>query len=178
MSCIRYKMPDGWRNHWAKCAELKEINRKRGCSKMSHAIEEKTVKNVDWEAVLLQEKSAQTYGSVSLTQTQQRYAQIEEANGRIYGLEHFNYYTYGRSCHSTDRSQNTGPSKKPYDTISLVFNVCYFDSINIIFSWNMFRKEPSYSRCPIKSTINPDKFDEVLAGGNCKINLLTQASPN
>ncbi|GFS92979.1 integrase catalytic domain-containing protein [Trichonephila clavipes] len=47
-------------------------------------------------AVLLQGQPV-AYGSVSLTQTQQRYAQIEkELTAVIYGMEHFNYYTYGR----------------------------------------------------------------------------------
>ncbi|GFR31845.1 retrovirus-related Pol polyprotein from transposon 17.6 [Trichonephila clavata] len=45
-------------------------------------------------AVLLEEGQPVAYGSVSLTQTQQRYAQIEnELIAVIYGLEHFNYYT-------------------------------------------------------------------------------------
>ncbi|GFX52598.1 retrovirus-related Pol polyprotein from transposon 17.6 [Trichonephila clavipes] len=48
-------------------------------------------------AVLLQEGQPVAYGSESLTQTQQHYAQIEkELMAVIYGLEHFNYYTYGR----------------------------------------------------------------------------------
>ncbi|GFW47028.1 reverse transcriptase domain-containing protein [Trichonephila clavipes] len=48
-------------------------------------------------AVLLQEGQPVAYAYVSLTQTQQRYAQIEkELMAVIYGLEYFNYYTHGR----------------------------------------------------------------------------------
>ncbi|GFR19529.1 retrovirus-related Pol polyprotein from transposon 17.6 [Trichonephila clavata] len=70
-------------------------------------------------AVLLQESQPVAYGSVSLTQTQQRYAQIEkELMAVIYGLEHFNYYTYGRIVAvQTDHKPILGLSKKPYDTI-------------------------------------------------------------
>ncbi|GFR11385.1 retrovirus-related Pol polyprotein from transposon 17.6 [Trichonephila clavata] len=43
-------------------------------------------------AVLLQEGQPVAYGFVSLTHTQQRYAQIEkEPMAVIHGLEHFNY---------------------------------------------------------------------------------------
>ncbi|GFY70519.1 retrovirus-related Pol polyprotein from transposon opus [Trichonephila inaurata madagascariensis] len=70
-------------------------------------------------AVLLQEGQTVAYGSVSLTQTQQRYAQIEkELLTVIYGLQHFNYYTYGRIVTvQTDHKPILGLSKKPYDTI-------------------------------------------------------------
>ncbi|GFX78465.1 retrovirus-related Pol polyprotein from transposon 17.6 [Trichonephila clavipes] len=48
-------------------------------------------------AVFLQEGQPEAYGSVSLTQTQQHYSQTEkELMAVIYGLEPFNYYTYGR----------------------------------------------------------------------------------
>ncbi|GFU08455.1 retrovirus-related Pol polyprotein from transposon 17.6 [Nephila pilipes] len=71
-------------------------------------------------AVLLQESQPVAYGSASLTQTQQRYDQIEkELMAVIYGLEHFNYYTYGRIVTvQTDHKPILGLSKKPYDTIS------------------------------------------------------------
>ncbi|GFY69468.1 retrovirus-related Pol polyprotein from transposon 17.6 [Trichonephila inaurata madagascariensis] len=57
-------------------------------------------------AVVLQEGQPVTYGSVSLTQTQQRYAQIEkELMAVIYGLEHFNYILYlWKDCHCPDKS--------------------------------------------------------------------------
>ncbi|GFR07254.1 reverse transcriptase domain-containing protein [Trichonephila clavata] len=71
-------------------------------------------------AVLLQEGQPVAYGSVSLMQTQQHYAQIEkELMTVIYGLEHFNYYTYGRIVIiQTDHKTILGLSKKPFDTIS------------------------------------------------------------
>ncbi|GFQ67082.1 retrovirus-related Pol polyprotein from transposon 17.6 [Trichonephila clavata] len=71
-------------------------------------------------AVLIQESQPVAYGSVSVTQTQQRYAQIEkELIVVIYGLEHFNYCTYGRIVTvETDHKPILDLSKKPYDTIS------------------------------------------------------------
>ncbi|GBM44476.1 Retrovirus-related Pol polyprotein from transposon 17.6 [Araneus ventricosus] len=71
-------------------------------------------------AVLLQNSQPVAYGSVSLTNTQQRYAQIEkELLAVIFGLEHFNYYTYGRNVTvETDHKPLLGLSKKPYDSIS------------------------------------------------------------
>ncbi|GBM60325.1 hypothetical protein AVEN_108112-1 [Araneus ventricosus] len=70
-------------------------------------------------AVLLQNSQSVAYGSVSLTSTQQRYAQIEkELLAVIFGLEHFNYYTYGRIITvETDHKPLLGLSKKPYDSI-------------------------------------------------------------
>ncbi|GBL95990.1 Retrovirus-related Pol polyprotein from transposon 297 [Araneus ventricosus] len=69
---------------------------------------------------LLQNSQLVAYGSVSLTDTQQRYAQIEkELLAVIFGLEHFNYYTYGRIITvETDHKPLLGLSKKPYDSIS------------------------------------------------------------
>ncbi|GFW11857.1 retrovirus-related Pol polyprotein from transposon 17.6 [Trichonephila clavipes] len=71
-------------------------------------------------AVLLQECQPVAFGSESLTQTQQHYAQIEkELMAVMYGLEHFNYYTYGRiATGQTDHKPILGLSKKPYNTIS------------------------------------------------------------
>ncbi|GBM56138.1 Retrovirus-related Pol polyprotein from transposon 17.6 [Araneus ventricosus] len=71
-------------------------------------------------AVLLQNSQPVAYGSVSLTNTQHRYAQIEkEFLAEIFGLEHFNYYTYGRNITvETDHKPLLGLSKKPYDSLS------------------------------------------------------------
>ncbi|GFW20849.1 hypothetical protein TNCV_1050701 [Trichonephila clavipes] len=52
-------------------------------------------------AVLLQEGQQVAYRSLSLTQTQQRYSQIEkELMAAICGLEHFNYNTLMDNCKS------------------------------------------------------------------------------
>lgn len=71
-------------------------------------------------AVLLQEGKPVAFGSAALTETQQRYAQIEkELLAVIYGLEHFNYYTYGRKVIvQTDHKPLLGLSSKHYDMIS------------------------------------------------------------
>ncbi|GFV60024.1 transposon Tf2-6 polyprotein [Trichonephila clavipes] len=71
-------------------------------------------------AVLLQDGQPVAYGSVSITQTQQHCAQIEkELMAVIYGLEHFNYYTYGRIVTvQTVHKSILGLSKKAYNTIS------------------------------------------------------------
>ncbi|GFR03846.1 reverse transcriptase domain-containing protein [Trichonephila clavata] len=62
-------------------------------------------------AVLLQEGQPVAYGSVSLTQTQQRYAQIEkELMAVVYGVGAFQLLYLRKDCHSPDKSQaNTGP---------------------------------------------------------------------
>ncbi|GFR24083.1 retrovirus-related Pol polyprotein from transposon 17.6 [Trichonephila clavata] len=91
------------------------------------------------------------YGSVSLTQTQQCYAQIEkELMAVIYGLEHFNYYTYGRIVTvQTDHKPILGLRK----------NLVKADALS-------------------RAQSITDKFDEVLdQETTVRINLLTQASP-
>ncbi|GFQ87518.1 uncharacterized protein K02A2.6 [Trichonephila clavata] len=102
-------------------------------------------------AVLLQESQPVAYGSVSLTQTQQRYAQIEkELMAVIYGLEHFNYYTYGRIVTvQTDHKPILGLRK----------NLVIADALS-------------------RAQSTTDKFDQVLGQeATVRINLLTQASP-
>ncbi|GFX81734.1 transposon Tf2-8 polyprotein [Trichonephila clavipes] len=132
-------------------------------------------------AVLLQEGQPVAYGSVSLTQTQQRYAQIEkELMAVIYGLEHFNYYTYGRiDTVQTDHKPILGLSKKPYDTIypRLQRMLLRLNKYNIQLEYvpgNDLVIADALSRA--QSTT--DNFDEVLGQeATVRINLLTQASP-
>ncbi|GFU76563.1 hypothetical protein TNCV_1940511 [Trichonephila clavipes] len=132
-------------------------------------------------AVLLQEGQPVAYGSVSLTQTQQRYAQIEkEIMSVIYGLEHFNYYIYGRIVTvQTDHKRIQGLSKKPYDTISPRIK-------RMLLRLNKYNIQLKY--VPVKNLViahalsraqsTTDNFDEVLGQEvTVKINLLTQASP-
>ncbi|GFS97775.1 retrovirus-related Pol polyprotein from transposon 17.6 [Nephila pilipes] len=102
-------------------------------------------------AVLLQESQPVAYGSILLTLTQQRYAQIEkELMAVIYGLEHFNYYIYGRIVTvQTDHTPILGLRK------------------NLIIADALSRAQST-----------TDKFDEVLGQeATVRINLLTQASP-
>ena len=50
-------------------------------------------------AVLLQEGKPVCYASKALTETEQRYSNIErEALGVIWGFERFHYFIYGKSC--------------------------------------------------------------------------------
>ncbi|GFY54223.1 retrovirus-related Pol polyprotein from transposon 17.6 [Trichonephila inaurata madagascariensis] len=132
-------------------------------------------------AVLLQEGQTVAYGSVSLTQTQQRYAQIEkELLTVIYGLQHFNYYTYGRIVTAqTDHKPILGLSKKPYDTI-------YPRLQRMLLRLNKYNIQLEY--VPGKNLVIADalsraqsttnNFDEVLGQeATVRINLLTQASP-
>ncbi|GFW63934.1 retrovirus-related Pol polyprotein from transposon 17.6 [Trichonephila clavipes] len=102
-------------------------------------------------AVLLQEGQPVAYGSVSLTQTQQRCAQIEkELMAVIYGLEHFNYYTYGRIV-------TVQTDHKPI--LDLRKNLVIADALS-------------------RAQSTTDNFDEVLGQeATVRINLLTQASP-
>ncbi|GFS40662.1 retrovirus-related Pol polyprotein from transposon opus [Nephila pilipes] len=132
-------------------------------------------------AVLFQEGQLVAYGSVSLMQTQQRYAQIEkELLAVIYGLEHFNYYTYGRIVTvQTDHKPIQGLSKKPYDTISprlqrMLFRLNKYNiQLEYVPGKNLVIAD-ALSRA--QSTIN--NFDEVLGQeATVRINLLTQASP-
>ncbi|GFR17364.1 retrovirus-related Pol polyprotein from transposon 17.6 [Trichonephila clavata] len=108
-------------------------------------------------AVLLQESQPVAYRSVSLTQTQQRYAQIEkELMAGIYGLEHFNYYTYGKIVTvQTDHKPILGLSKKPYDTISprLQRMLLRLNKYNIQLEY-VPGKNLVIADAPIKSTIN------------------------
>ncbi|GFQ84803.1 retrovirus-related Pol polyprotein from transposon opus [Trichonephila clavata] len=128
-------------------------------------------------AVLLQESQPVAYGSVSLTQTQQRYAQIEkELMAVIYGLEHFNYYTYGRIVTvQTDHKPILDLSKKPYDTISprLQRMLLRLNKYNIQLEY-----VPGKNLVIADAQSTTDKFDEVLGQeATVRINLLTQASP-
>ncbi|GFY59104.1 retrovirus-related Pol polyprotein from transposon 17.6 [Trichonephila inaurata madagascariensis] len=108
-------------------------------------------------AVLLQEGQPVAYGSVSLTQTQQRYAQIEkELMAVIYGLEHFNYIILmeGLSLSRQIISQ-------------------YLALLECVPGKNLVIAD-ALSRA--QSTT--DNFDEVLdQEATVRINLLTQASP-
>ncbi|GFU21599.1 transposon Tf2-12 polyprotein, partial [Nephila pilipes] len=132
-------------------------------------------------AVLLQESQPVAYGSVSLTQTQQRYAQIEkELMAVIYGLEHFNYYTYGRIVTvQTDHKPILGLSKKPYDTISprLQRMLLRLNKYNIQLEY-VPGKNLVIADALSRAQSTTDKFDEVLGQeATVRINLLTQASP-
>ncbi|GFX59107.1 retrovirus-related Pol polyprotein from transposon 297 [Trichonephila clavipes] len=132
-------------------------------------------------AVLLQDGQQVAYGSVSLTQTQQRYAQIEkELMAVIYGLEHFNYYTYGRIVTvQTDHKPILGLSKKPYDTISppLQHMLLRLSKYNIQLDY-IPGKNLVITDALSKSQSTTDNFDEVLGQeATARINLLTQASP-
>ncbi|GFY59585.1 retrovirus-related Pol polyprotein from transposon 17.6 [Trichonephila inaurata madagascariensis] len=133
-------------------------------------------------AVLLQEGQPVAYGSVSLTQTQQRYAQIEkELMAVIYGLEHFNYYTYGRIVTvQTDHKPILCLSKKPYDTISLRLQrmLLRLNKYNIQLEY-VPGKNLVIADALSRAQSTTDNFDEVLGQEvTVRINLLTQASPN
>ncbi|GFW68614.1 retrovirus-related Pol polyprotein from transposon 17.6 [Trichonephila clavipes] len=107
-------------------------------------------------AVLLQEGQPVAYGYVSLTQTQQHYAQIEkELMAVIYGLEHFNYYTYGRIVTvQTDHKPILG-----------LIGIC--SRKNLVTADVLSRAQST-----------TDNFYEVLGQeATVRINLLTQASP-
>ncbi|XP_064463440.1 uncharacterized protein K02A2.6-like [Ornithodoros turicata] len=71
-------------------------------------------------AVLLQNDHPVAYASVSLTETQQRYSQIEkELLAVVFAAEHFHYFTYGRVVEvQTDHKPLVGLSQKPFDSIS------------------------------------------------------------
>ena len=63
-------------------------------------------------AVLLQDGRPVAYGSATLTATQQRYVQIKkELLAVVYGLEHFNFYTYGRNGGGANRPQTLNRHK-------------------------------------------------------------------
>ncbi|GFS56155.1 transposon Tf2-11 polyprotein [Trichonephila clavipes] len=131
-------------------------------------------------AVLLQEGQPVAYGSVSLTQTQQRYSQIEkELMAVLYGLENFNYYTYGRIVTvQTDHKPILVLSKKSYDTIfpRLQRMLLLLNKYNIQLEYVPKKNlaiADALSR--VQSTI--DNFDEVLGQeATVRINLLKQAS--
>ncbi|GFW41297.1 retrovirus-related Pol polyprotein from transposon 17.6 [Trichonephila clavipes] len=131
-------------------------------------------------AVLLQEGQPVAYRAVSLAQTQQRYAQIEkELMAVIYGLEHFNYYTYGIIVTvQTDHKPILGPSKKPYDTISprLQRMLLRLNKYNIQLEY-VPGKNLVIADALSRAQSTTDNFDEVLARRQLRINRLTQASP-
>ncbi|GFX38206.1 retrovirus-related Pol polyprotein from transposon 412 [Trichonephila clavipes] len=132
-------------------------------------------------AVLLQKGQPVAYGSVSLTQTQQRYAQIKkELMAVIYGLEHFNYYNYGRIVTvQTDHKPILGLSKKPYNTISpcLQCMLLRLNKYNIQLEY-VRGKNIVIADALSRAQSTTDNFDEVLdQEATVRINLLTQASP-
>ncbi|GFY13725.1 retrovirus-related Pol polyprotein from transposon opus [Trichonephila clavipes] len=126
-------------------------------------------------AVLLQEGQPVAYGSESLTQTQQHYAQIEkELMAVIYGLEHFNYYTYGRIVTvQTDHKPILGLSKKSYNTISprLQRMLLRLNKYNIQLEY-VPEKNLVIADALTRAQSTTDNFDEVLGqeAGNCEIN--------
>lgn len=132
-------------------------------------------------ATLLQEGKPVAYGSASLTETQQRYAQIEkELLAVVYGLEHYNYYTYGRPVIvQTDHKPLLGLSKKPYDSISprlqrLLLRLNRYDIQLDYVPGKKLLIADTLSRAQSPTEIfdegeSPDSF--------ANISLLTQASP-
>ncbi|GFQ65340.1 uncharacterized protein K02A2.6 [Trichonephila clavata] len=98
----------------------------------------------------------------------------------IYGLEHLNYYTYGRIVTvQTDHKPILGLSKKPHDTISLRLQrmLLRLNKYNIQLEYGPGKNLViAYALSRAQSTT--DKFDEVLGQeATVRINLLTQASP-
>lgn len=71
-------------------------------------------------AVLMQEGRPVAYASAALTEAQKRYAQIEkELLAIIFGLEKFNYFTYGRHVEvETDHKPLLGLSKRYYEDVT------------------------------------------------------------
>lgn len=132
-------------------------------------------------AVLLQDNKPVAYGSASLTETQQRYAQIEkELLAVVYGLEHFNYYTYGRQVVvQTDHKPLLGLSKKHYDTIAprLQRMLLRLNRYNVNLEYIPGKQlliADALSR--VQSLV--DKFeDEVEQETSVKLCLLTHATP-
>lgn len=131
--------------------------------------------------MLLQDNKPVAYGSASLTETQQRYAQIEkELLAVVYGLEHFNYYTYGRQVVvQTDHKPLLGLSKKHYDTIAprLQRMLLRLNRYNVNLEYIPGKQlliADALSR--VQSLV--DKFeDEVEQETSVKLCLLTHATP-
>jgi len=71
-------------------------------------------------ATLSQNGKPIAYASASLTNTQQRYAQIEkEMLAVVFGLKHFHFYTFGRKVNvETDHKPLIGLKEKPLDSIT------------------------------------------------------------
>lgn len=131
-------------------------------------------------AVLLQDSKPIAYGSASLTEAQQRYAQIEkELLAIVYGLEHFHYYTYGRKVTiQTDHKPILGLSKKLYDTISprLQRMLLRLNRYNIKLEY-VPGKELLIADALSRAQSTTETFDEGMTQESAvRINLLTQAS--
>ncbi|GFR29096.1 retrovirus-related Pol polyprotein from transposon 17.6 [Trichonephila clavata] len=98
----------------------------------------------------------------------------------IYGLEHFNYYTYGSIVTvQTDHKPILGLSKKPCDTISprLQRMLLRLDKYNIQLEY-VPGKNLVIADALSRAQSTTDKLDEVLGQeATVRINLLTQASP-
>ncbi|GFX84659.1 uncharacterized protein K02A2.6 [Trichonephila clavipes] len=98
----------------------------------------------------------------------------------IYGLEHFNYYTYGRIVTvPTNHKPILGLSKKPYDTISprLQLMLLRLNKYNIQLEY-VPGKNLVIADALSRAQSTTDNFDEVLGQeATVRINLLTQASP-
>ncbi|GFY74919.1 uncharacterized protein K02A2.6 [Trichonephila inaurata madagascariensis] len=98
----------------------------------------------------------------------------------IYGLEHFNYYTYGRIVTvQTDHKPILGLSKKPYDTISprLQRMLLRLNKYNIQLEY-VPGKNLVIADALSRAQTTTDNFNEVLGQkATVRINLLTQASP-
>ncbi|GFY72776.1 retrovirus-related Pol polyprotein from transposon 17.6, partial [Trichonephila inaurata madagascariensis] len=98
----------------------------------------------------------------------------------IYGLGHFNYYTYGRIVTvQRDHKPILGLSKKPYDTISprLQHMLLRLNKYNIQLEY-VPGKNLVIADALSRAQSTTDNFDEVLGQeATVRINLLTQASP-
>ncbi|KAF2894674.1 hypothetical protein ILUMI_11501 [Ignelater luminosus] len=80
----------------------------------------KQIKQLGLCAMISQDNKQTEFASISLTQTQQKYNQIEkELLALVFGCERFNFYLFGQNFNiETDHQQLLGLLKKPLDEMS------------------------------------------------------------
>lgn len=135
-------------------------------------------------ATLLQNGKPIGFGSASLKEEQKRYAQIEkELLAVVFGLRHFNFYTYGRPVLvETDHKPLVGLKERPFESISprlqrLLYKVIQYDYQLKYVPGNELVVADALSRAPLSSVIfEPTELKSTEISNSLNISVLATAT--
>lgn len=135
-------------------------------------------------ATLLQKGKPIGFASASLKEEQKRYAQIEkELLAVVFGLRHFNFYTYGRPVTvETDHKPLVGLKEKPFETISprlqrLLYKVIQYDYQLKYVPGKELATADALSRAPLSSVhFDPKELRPTHSTNSLSICVLATAT--
>lgn len=135
-------------------------------------------------ATLLQKGKPIGFASASLKEEQKRYAQIEkELLAVVFGLRHFNFYTYGRPVTvETDHKPLVGLKEKPFESISprlqrLLYKVIQYDYQLTYVPGKELATADALSRAPLSSVhFDPKELRPTDSPDSLRICVLATAT--